>query len=242
MTIDDDLDTFFDEVSVVVSEVKAEENKEDDELFKLPPGKKLKRPLGVVVAASSSKVVPLHPPTDDIAAINTELRTETRCIGEKYISVSLPEVKTTLSVFSSKALEPTHLPSSDKDSGKIHLCSAAGRIWKDHSLSDWPEDDYRLFVGNLSKDVNDPELYDHFAKYSSLQMVKVIRDQNGLSKGYGFVSLLEPMDCAKAMREMDQSWLSSRPIKVKRSDWKDRELKNVKKKKRQHHRKINRTL
>ena len=31
MTIDDDLDTFFDEVSVVVSEVKAEENKEDDE-------------------------------------------------------------------------------------------------------------------------------------------------------------------------------------------------------------------
>ena len=40
---------------------------------------------------------------------------------------------------------------------------------------------------------------------------------DGKSRGYGFVSLLDPKDCARAIREMDQSWLGSRPIKVKLS-------------------------
>ena len=151
MTINDDLDTLFDEVFVVVSEVKAEENKEDNELIQPLPWKQLKRPLGVVVATFSSKVVPLYPSTNNIAAINTELRTETRCIGDKCILISLPKVKTTLSVFSSKALKSLHLPSLDKDSNKIHLRLDAECTWKDHSSSDWQENNYRLLVGNLSK-------------------------------------------------------------------------------------------
>jgi len=53
---------------------------------------------------------------------------------------------------------------------------------------------------------------------------------DGKSRGYGFVSVLDPKDCARAIREMDQSWLGSRPIKVKLSEWKDREWKEVKKK------------
>jgi RNA recognition motif-containing protein len=62
-------------------------------------------------------------------------------------------------------------------------------------------------------------------------MVKIVKDaKTGLSKGFGFCSLLDPLECAKAIREMDQTWLSSRPIRIKRSDWKDRELKEVRKK------------
>jgi hypothetical protein len=41
---------------------------------------------------------------------------------------------------------------------------------------------------------------------------------------------MDPKDCARAIREMDQSWLGSRPIKVKRSEWREREWKEVKKK------------
>jgi RNA recognition motif-containing protein len=55
-------------------------------------------------------------------------------------------------------------------------------------------------------------------------------NEEGISRGYGFVSVLDPKDCARAIREMDQSWLGSRPIKVKRSEWRDREWKEVKKK------------
>lgn len=32
---------------------------------------------------------------------------------------------------------------------------AAGQTWMDPTLADWPENDYRLFVGNLGNDVSD---------------------------------------------------------------------------------------
>jgi RNA recognition motif-containing protein len=69
-------------------------------------------------------------------------------------------------------------------------------------------------------------------------MARIIYDKaNKTSKGYGFVSLLDPRECARAIREMDQSWLGSRPIKVKRSEWKDRDLKEVRKGKRKNKKK-----
>ena len=65
---------------------------------------------------------------------------------------------------------------------------------------------------------------------------------DGKSRGYGFVSLMDAKDCVKAVREMDQSWLGSRPIKVKRSEWKERDQKEVHKKKRRDKRKNKRHL
>jgi hypothetical protein len=105
---------------------------------------------------------------------------------------------------------------------------AAGKVWVDSTLDDWPENDFRIFVGNMPRDVTDQQLHDHFAaKYTSLAKAKVVMDAKGISKGYGFCSFLQPLDCAKAIREMDQTWLSSRPIRVKRSDWKDRNMSQV---------------
>ena len=109
---------------------------------------------------------------------------------------------------------------------------AAGKKWIDKSLEEWPENDFRIFVGNLSNEVTDELLHQHFAaKYPSLARVKVVRDAKNpeKSKGYGFASFLDPLECAKAIREMDQTWLGSRPVRVKRSDWKDRDIKTVRK-------------
>lgn len=110
---------------------------------------------------------------------------------------------------------------------------AAGKVWVDTSLSEWPENDFRIFVGNLSRDVTDVQLYEHFQKqYPSTAMAKIVKDnKSGMSKGFGFVSFLQPLDCAKAIREQDQKWLGSRPIRVKRSDWKDRNFNEAEKKK-----------
>ena len=64
-------------------------------------------------------------------------------------------------------------------------------------------------------------------------MAKIMTNKSdGKSRGYGFVSVLDPKDCARAIREKHQSWLGSRPIQVKRSEWKDREWKEVKKRER----------
>jgi len=121
---------------------------------------------------------------------------------------------------------------------KHTLRTAAGRSWNDETLNAFPENDFRLFVGNLPKDLNDNALADTFSsKYTSFAMARVIYDKNNVSKGYGFVSLLDPRDCARAIREMDQSWLGSRPIKVRRSEWKDRDMKQVRKTKRKNKKK-----
>lgn len=74
----------------------------------------------------------------------------------------------------------------------------------DESLSEWGEDDFRIFCGDLGNDVNDELLTRTFNKYPSFQRAKVIRDKRtGKSKGFGFVSFKEPADFIRAMKEMD---------------------------------------
>jgi RNA recognition motif-containing protein len=108
---------------------------------------------------------------------------------------------------------------------------AAGKKWVDPKLSEYPENDYRLFVGNLDKVINEQKLAEAFqSRYPSFAMCRIVYDKTtGMSKGYGFVSLMDAKDCARAIREMDQSWLGSRPIKVKKSDWQERDFKQVQK-------------
>lgn len=111
--------------------------------------------------------------------------------------------------------------------------TAAGKTWIDPSLADWPENDYRLFVGNLAKDVKNEQFFQHFhSKYPSVAAAKIMVDKNkdNQSRGYGFVSFLDPLEAARAMREMNETFLGSRPIKVKKSEWQERDLNTVKKK------------
>jgi len=59
----------------------------------------------------------------------------------------------------------------------------------------------------------------------------VLREkQTGKSRGYGFVSFLDPFEGLKALREMNGKYIGSRPVKLKKSDWKERDLKEVRKK------------
>lgn len=241
---EDDLDAFFDEVSAAEAEAKeeGEEEKEVEEKeVKPPPAKKPKTTRGVVVAASSSKTTTTDRSEIEILNALAEASNAVAARGSNAVPRSAYEVVGPQQHHHQQQPQQQHQlqqqhqmnqvgPLPENRTKKAHKRAAAGKVWTDATLADWPDDDYRLWVGNLSKDVTDPQLYEHFAKYPSLQMVKVIRDPKGISKGYGFVSLKEPMDCARSIREMDQTWLASRPIRVKRSDWKERELKTVQKK------------
>ncbi|KAK3279482.1 hypothetical protein CYMTET_12637, partial [Cymbomonas tetramitiformis] len=54
--------------------------------------------------------------------------------------------------------------------------------------------------------------------------VEVVRDKRtNKTKGYGFVSFLDPMDFARAIREMDGKYIGNRPAKIRKSDWLKRE-------------------
>ena len=62
-------------------------------------------------------------------------------------------------------------------------------------------------------------------------MARVVRSKHdNKSKGYGFVSFLDPMDCARALREMNGKYCGARPMKITKSTWLDRDVKVAKKK------------
>ena len=58
-----------------------------------------------------------------------------------------------------------------------NLRLAAGNYWVDKSLDDWPENDFRIFCGDLGNEVTDDLLANAFRKYKSFQKAKVIRNK-----------------------------------------------------------------
>ncbi|XP_046889147.1 RNA-binding protein 42 [Hypomesus transpacificus] len=116
---------------------------------------------------------------------------------------------------------------------KMKKCirTAAGTSWEDQSLLDWDSDDFRIFCGDLGNEVNDDILARAFSRYPSFLKAKVVRDKRtGKTKGYGFVSFKDPNDYVRAMREMNGKYVGSRPIKLRKSMWKDRNMEVVRKK------------
>ncbi|EQC32061.1 hypothetical protein SDRG_10258 [Saprolegnia diclina VS20] len=125
-----------------------------------------------------------------------------------------------------------NVANAQSNSDKKFLRVAAGKVWEDATLAEWPENDYRLFCGDLGNEVNDELLSQAFSTYASFAMAKVVRDKlTHKSKGYGFVSFLDPFDAAKAMREMNGKYIGNRPVKISKGKWEDRAIDVVKKKK-----------
>ncbi|GBG24291.1 RNA-binding protein 42 [Hondaea fermentalgiana] len=107
---------------------------------------------------------------------------------------------------------------------------AAGRF-EDKTLEEWPENDFRLWVGQLGNDVNDGMLKSKFADYKSFNMARVIRNRKTRkSKGYGIVSFSDPMEMVRAMREQQSKYCGTRRMQIRRSRAEDRDLSTVQKK------------
>jgi hypothetical protein len=71
---------------------------------------------------------------------------------------------------------------------------AAGLTWEDSTLAEWPENDFRLFCGDLGNEVNDDVLTKAFARFPHFNMARVIRDKRtGKTKGYGLTRQTLPL-------------------------------------------------
>jgi len=73
----------------------------------------------------------------------------------------------------------------------------------------------KVYVGNLSFDVDDNMLKDTFAEFGEITEAIVIKDRDtGRSKGFGFVEFAEDASAQKAIAELDGKDLGGRPLKV----------------------------
>ncbi|KAJ1371595.1 hypothetical protein KIN20_033578 [Parelaphostrongylus tenuis] len=63
-----------------------------------------------------------------------------------------------------------------------------------------------LYVKNLDDAVDDETLRKHFETYGKITSAKVMTDENGRSKGYGFVCFEKADDATNAVAEMNSKW------------------------------------
>ncbi|XP_042470337.1 polyadenylate-binding protein 2-like [Zingiber officinale] len=71
-----------------------------------------------------------------------------------------------------------------------------------------------LYLKNLDDSIGDDSLRELFAGFGTITSCKVMRDNNGKSKGSGFVAFQSPEDASRALSEMNGKMVGSKPLYV----------------------------
>nr|CAB3487562.1 unnamed protein product [Digitaria exilis] len=71
-----------------------------------------------------------------------------------------------------------------------------------------------LYLKNLDDSIGDDQLRDLFSNFGKITSCKVMRDQNGLSKGSGFVAFSTREEASQALTEMNSKMISGKPLYV----------------------------
>ncbi|KAI0035914.1 hypothetical protein K488DRAFT_82527 [Vararia minispora EC-137] len=71
-----------------------------------------------------------------------------------------------------------------------------------------------LYIKNLEDDVDDDKLRAEFEPFGTITSCKVMRDDKGTSKGFGFVCFSSPDEATKAVAEMNNKMIGSKPLYV----------------------------
>ncbi|EMD35479.1 hypothetical protein CERSUDRAFT_116224 [Gelatoporia subvermispora B] len=92
-------------------------------------------------------------------------------------------------------LAPLHGPGSNSHSGLIDPCN--------------------LFIKNIDTSIDSNGLFSHFRAYGQIVSARVMRNENGESRGFGFVSYQTPDQAAAAMHAMNGMLLGNKQLVVR---------------------------
>ncbi|EFJ38579.1 hypothetical protein SELMODRAFT_74731 [Selaginella moellendorffii] len=71
-----------------------------------------------------------------------------------------------------------------------------------------------LYVKNLDDSIDDETLKQEFSRYGNITSAKVMRDEKGISKGFGFVCFTSPEEASRAATETNGLMINGKPIYV----------------------------
>ncbi|KAE8718377.1 Polyadenylate-binding protein 1-A [Hibiscus syriacus] len=87
-----------------------------------------------------------------------------------------------------------------------------------------------LYVKNLFDDMTEDSLKEMFSKYGMISSVVIMKDDKGVSRGFGFVNFQSPDDAKKALEAMNGVQLGSKNLFVGRAQMKAERTKLLKNK------------
>lgn len=77
----------------------------------------------------------------------------------------------------------------------------------------------KLLIRNLARQTTEAELREMFEAYGRVQSCNLVMDvKSGLSKGFGFVEMPKPGQAKAAMKNLNDSEVAGKRIRVKRAE------------------------
>ncbi|KAI9874038.1 MAG: hypothetical protein M1830_010264 [Pleopsidium flavum] len=73
---------------------------------------------------------------------------------------------------------------------------------------------HRLYVGNIHFSITESDLQNVFEPFGELEFVQLQKEEQGRSRGYGFVQFRDPSQAREALEKMNGFDLAGRPIRV----------------------------
>lgn len=130
-----------------------------------------------------------------------------------------------------KAVSEMHDTSLEGSEKKLHVCRAQKKSERLAELKRRYElqkaermqryQGVNLYVKNLDDSVDDETLKKNFEEFGKITSAKVMTDENGRSKGFGFVCFEKPDEATKAVTEMNSKMMCSKPLYVALAQRKD---------------------
>lgn len=175
MAEEDELGSFFAEINEITAQV--EESKSENVAnisaeSDVPPFKKAlpsSQPISIVYSKA--------PELREVAvkashAVYTYDQPELHQLGENYAE-DQPQYSAAAHYSQPPPPPPPAAPFIPR-SNKTFVRKAADEVWVDETLQEWPENDFRIFVGDLAKETTTEILTKHFQTYKSFAKAKVI--------------------------------------------------------------------
>lgn len=137
--------------------------------------------------------------------------------GFGFVAFSEPEE-------AEQAVNEMHESAVEGSENKLHVCRAQKKSERHAELKRKYEmqkvermqryQGVNLYVKNLDDTVDDEGLRKHFEPYGKISSAKVMTDENGRSKGFGFVCFENPDEATKAVTDMNSKMICSKPLYV----------------------------
>jgi len=116
------------------------------------------------------------------------------------------------------------------NSKKVFVGKFIPRAEREKEMGEKAKHFRNVYIKNFGEELDDNKLYEMFSQYGTVASHKVAVDEEGKSKGFGFVAFEDPAAAEKAVQELNDMELNGKKVYVGRAQKKGERQAELKKK------------